>query len=157
MNTLIKKMFTALLLIMTVSCLYAENIHSDIDLSITIASLDKAAESGSNSPEAGISVILNGTVLERRLIDAEKESFLGELILASGKWIDSESVVISKCLIQLSGPQFAETIPARRSRNVNPKEISLNSEMLVYGIFLGYAKTPDGVIAVIEAVGLRKL
>jgi hypothetical protein len=157
MNMTIKKLFSVLLMISAVSSLYAQNSSPAVDLSVTISSLADAVTSGRITTEAGTAVVLNGTVIDRRLINSEKETFFGELTMASGKWIGTEKVVVSKCIVQLEGPQFFETIPAGRSRTVNPDEITLNSEVLVYGVFLGYAETPEGPIAVISAGGVRKL
>ena len=157
MNGKIKKLFSILLLVFAAAGLYAQNTAPDIDLSVTITSLAKAAASGVNVPAAGTAVILNGTVIDRRVIDGDKETFFGELTVASGEWIGTEKVVVSKCIIQLEGPQFSGTIPAGRSRTVNPDEITMNSELLVYGVFLGYAETKEGLTAVVKAVGVRKL
>jgi hypothetical protein len=59
--------------------------------------------------------------------------------------------------VYLYGPEFAETIPQRRSRQVNPKEIQLNSELLVYGVFTGIVDTVEGPLAAVEAVDIRAL
>ncbi|HAK45686.1 MAG TPA: hypothetical protein DCO79_07180 [Spirochaeta sp.] len=156
MNTVIRKIFVVLLLLTAFSA-WAEDGVPTVDLSITIRTLDIAATTGRGGPEAGTPVILNGTVIERAVVDADKASFAAELMLANGEWIDSTEVTVSRCIILLNGPEYSEMIPARRSRTVNPKEINLNSELLVYGIFLGYTETADGMIAVIESGGVRKL
>ena len=129
----------------------------DVDLSITISTLAEAAATGRGVPEAGTEVVLNGTVLERAVTNSEKTEFSAELLMASGEWTESDDVMISKCIILLEGPEYSEMVPARRSRRANPAEITLNSELLVYGTFLGFAETGDGLIAVISAGGVRKL
>ncbi len=156
MNGLIKKLFILLFLCLAAAGLFAEP-GSDVDLSITIRTLDAAARTGRGLPEEGTPVILNGTVISRSVITPEPENFEGELIIASGEWLESDDIRVSKCIIILSGQQFSGTIPVRRSRKVNPVEIQMNSELLVYGQFLGYADTDDGPVAVIQAFGVRKL
>lgn len=156
MNGLIKKLFILLFLFPATGALFAEPGY-DVDLSITIRTLDDAERTGKGLPEEGTPVILNGTVLSRSVITPEPENFEGELIIASGEWLESDEIRVSKCAVYLAGVQFSKMIPARRSRRVNPDEITLNSELLVYGKFLGYAETADGTIAVIQAFGVRKL
>ncbi len=160
MSKIVKKLFAILLITATAVCLYAQPAESsapDIDLSLTVISLAKAVETGRGIPAAGTPVIINGTVIERTLIDGEKETFAGELIIASGEWVSSAEVEVSRCAVLLNGPRFADTIPARRSRTVNPKEIETNSELIVYGVYLGYADTDDGPLAVLQAYDVRKL
>ena len=158
MNTIRKKFLLVLFFSVTALCLYSQDISlPEIDLDITVKSLAKAVDAGRGLPQPGTPVFLNGTVIERRLIDGEAETFSGELTIANGEWVSDEDVVVSKCIVIMNGPQFAETIPARRSRSVNPKEVQLNSEVLVYAAYLGYAETDDGPIAVLLASGIRKL
>lgn len=158
MKTILKKCLLAAVLFIPVLCLSAQEASIPaLDLDITVKTLARAVSSGRGMPEPGTPLILNGTVIERRLIDGEAETFSAELVIANGEWVSSEDIVISKCVILLNGPQFSETIPARRSRTANPKELELNSEILVYCIYLGYAETADGPLAVLEASGLRKL
>ena len=83
--------------------------------------------------------------------------FEGEVVVASGEWLDSDNILVSKCIVLLSGQEFSETIPVRRSRRVNPAEIPMNSELLVYGYYLGTSMTEEGMRAVIRASGIRKL
>jgi hypothetical protein len=156
MNCLIKKLLVLLFLCLTAVTLFAEP-QNTIDLSITIRTLDEAARTGRGLPAEGTPVILNGTVISRSVITPEPENFEGELIIASGEWLNSDDILVSQCIVVLSGPQFSETIPARRSRRVNPKEITMNSELLVYGYYLGTTRTDDGLKAVIQASGVRKL
>ena len=160
MNTQIKNFLVILLLIFTAASGFAqESAPADftVDLSITISSLHRSILSGRDIPPVGTPVVFNGTVLERRLIDAERETFAGEITLAGGEWISDEEVKVYKYVILLNGPDFAETIPARRSRNENPNELTLNSEIIVYAKYLGWAETEYGPIAVLEAGGIRKL
>ena len=152
----IRKMFVVFLLFSAAS-LWAEDSAPAVDLSITINSLYDAGISGRDMPEAGTPVVLNGTVIDRAVTNSERETYAAELIMASGRWIDSSEITVSKCIILLNGPEYSEMVPARRSRTVNPKEIEMNSELLVYGIFLGYTDTAEGVLAVIQAGGVRKL
>lgn len=162
MNTVIKKMFAVLLLLTAFSAWAQEGNPVEemsipaVDLSVTITELARAANDG-GGPEAGTAVILNGTVIERAVINSEEANFSAELMMASGEWVGATRVEISKCIILLNGSQYSDMIPARRSRTVNPKEITLNCELLVYGMFIGYAETGEGLIAVIEAGGVRKL
>ena len=157
MNTAIKKLFIILLITIASAALADDAAAPAIDLTITVSSLDRAVQSGRGLPAAGTPAVLNGTVIERILIDGEKETFSGELVLASGEWVADDEITVSKCIILMNGPQFAETIPARRSRTVNPNEITLNSELLVYAVYLGYAETDEGLMAVLQAYSVRKL
>ena len=152
----IRKMFIVFLLFSAAS-LWAQDGDPAVDLSITINSLYEAGQSGRNVPEAGTPVILNGTVIDRAVTNNDGEPYSAELVMASGRWIDTSEITVSKCIILLNGPEYSEMVPARRSRTVNPKEIELNSELLVYGFFLGYADTAEGILAVIQAGGVRKL
>lgn len=158
MNTILKKFLLILIVLFPAASLCAQEAAApQIDLGITVKTLSKAVNSGTGIPEAGIEVILNGTVIERALIEADEANYSAELIIANGEWVGSDEVKVSKCAVLLNGPRFAEAIPARRSRTVNPAEIQLNSEILVYGIYLGYAETEEGPLAVVQAVGIRKL
>ncbi len=158
MKLLIKKFLLIFILLYTSAFLFADEQHSPlIDLSITVISLDNAVKTGQDIPEEGTPLILNGTVIERNLVNPEKEDFSAELILADGEWVSSDDIAISKCLVVLNGPEFHGTIPARRSRKANPKEISLNSEILVYAVYMGIVRTQEGPMAVLQAYGVRKL
>ncbi|MBI9107260.1 MAG: hypothetical protein JEZ04_11005 [Spirochaetales bacterium] len=156
MKALVKKLPALLFLCLAAAALSAEPSES-IDLSITIRTLDEAVKNGTGLPEEGTPVILNGTVTSRRIVTPDADVFEGELILASGEWLDSDDIIVSRCIVLLRGPGFAAAIPARRSRQVDPAEIPLNSELLAYGYFLGLTRTDEGLRAVIDAVGIRKL
>ncbi len=126
------------------------------DLSITIKTLADAVAAGS-PPEPGTQVILNGTAISRMVIEPDPANFTGQIILANGSWINSDQVVMNKCIVLLSGAEFSKTIPVRRSRTVDPEEIVLNSEILIAGYFAGTAETEEGLLPVVVATGIRKL
>ena len=78
--------------------------------------------------------------------------------LVGGEWIGVEKVVRFECVLQLIGPEFAKAIPARRSRNPNPAEITLNSRILVVAKALGLRAREDGTfVPVLQAVAIRKI
>ncbi len=156
MSRLISKLFTVILLLSAVPVFSQQSVPS-VDMSVTVISLAKAAESGRGGPVQGTPVILNGTVLDRRVTNPDESAYSAEITLARGEWSGDSDVEIFKCIILLNGPEYSAMVPARRSRDENPKELTLNSEVIVYGVFLGYADTDDGPVAVIQSGGVRKL
>ena len=157
MNTVIKKLFLPVLLFAAAAGIYAQDFPAGIDLDLNIRELDHAVKTGTAVPAEGTALILNGTVTARKVLDPEEATYTAQLTLASGEWVSSDDIEISECIIILQGPEFSQTVPARRSRRANPKEIELNSEILIYGHFLGVAETAEGLTAVIGASGYRKL
>ena len=157
MKRYIKRLFAVLAVAVFTAPIFAQTNIQDVDLTRNIETIASAVESGTDLQEPGTPLIKNGTVISRKAVSGEEDSFAGELILASGAWVDQDEIKVSECVVYLNGPEFAETIPRRRSREVNPKEIQLNTELLVYGFFAGVVDTVEGKLAAVEAAGIRPL
>ena len=92
------------------------------------------------------------------MINKEEDSFVAELELVNGTWVGLEEVEIYKCYIILTGSEFAQRIPARRSRKKLPNEIELNSRVLVVGKLVSTRRDDEGmIIPVLEAIYVRPL
>jgi hypothetical protein len=93
----------------------------------------EAAEAPAGRVSSGKYLILEGSVASRRVVNAEPETFVGEIELVDGDWVGVESVNMWSCIVQFSGPEYVSRIPAGRTRKASPDEILLNSQVLVVG------------------------
>ena len=135
-----------------------DDFNTTVDFSITLSELDQVALSGDPDALPSRFVIVDGAVASREVINSGADEFLGEIGLVGGEWMGVEKVVRFECVLQLIGPEFANAIPARRSRNPNPAEITLNSRILVVARALGLRAKDDGTfIPVLHAVAIRKI
>ena len=135
-----------------------EEFNQIIDFDVTIRSLAIAASGEDMESLPDRLVLIDGTVVSRLVIDANADTYVGQIELIGGEWIGVEEVVMYRCLLLLEGPKFANAIPARRSRTKHPDEIDLNSRILVVGSLLGLFDMEDGTtVAVLDAIHVRQM
>jgi len=158
---MVKKLVAALLLANISSFIFGqtlEDFNEVVDFSISIRELATAAANNDMAALPDRLVIIQGSVASRLVIDANAESYIGQLELVGGEWLGVEDVVTYRCFLLLEGPRFANTIPARRTRNKHPDEIDLNSRILVVGEFLGLFDMENGTtVPVLNALHIRKI
>ena len=135
-----------------------KDFNEVVDFSVTIRELSAAAAAQDVGALPERLVIIDGTVASRLVIDGNAETYVGQVELIGGEWLGVEKVVMYRCYLLLEGPQFANTIPARRSRTKHPDEIDLNSRILVVGELLGLFETDDGaIVPVLATYHIRKI
>ena len=102
------------------------------DLGCTLKALsEKSAEDLTASK--GSWVILTGTVASLAVINPDENNFTGQIELIDGEWSGTEQVFMYQAYVLVSGAEWVNRIPARRSRRSSPDEIPLNSNLLVVG------------------------
>lgn len=139
--------------LLLVSAISVEDFNNVVDFSISLKSLNEIQDLESIE---GRFVIVSGEVSARQVIDGSEDTFLAELEIVDGEWKGAAEVLIYKCIVVLEGPEFVGSVPARRSRTKDPREIGLNTTLLVVAEVLGFSEAPDGsYIPVIKAVYLR--
>ena len=157
------KIYTFILLflfiLLGVSAQVTTNLETQINFDLSLKDIVLLVESGkSNEIDMNQYIILDGVVSSREVLFADEENFVGMLELSFSEWQGLEAVDMYQCFIQLQGLEFAVMIPARRSRNPNPAEISLNTRILVLGKYLGYSEDEEGnKYPVIEGYKVRKI
>ncbi len=134
-----------LFILLTVSAQTTTNLDTQINFDLSLKDIVLLIESGkSQEIDMNKYLILEGVVSSREVLFADEENFVGMLEISYGEWKGLEDVSMYQCFIQLQGLEFAKMIPARRSRNPNPLEISLNTKILVIGQYLGYSEDEEG-------------
>ena len=148
-----------LLILLSLSAQVATNPETQINFDLSLKDIVLMVESGKSSEiDMNQYIILEGVVSSREVLFADEENFVGMLELSYGEWEGLEDVNMYQCFVQLTGLEFAAAIPARRSRNPNPAEISLNTRILVLGQYLGYSEDENGnKYPVIEGYKIRKI
>ncbi len=148
-----------LFILLSVSAQVITNSETHINFDLSLKDIVLLVESGKgNEIDMNQYVILEGVVSSREVLFADEEHFVGMLELSYGEWEGLEDINMYQCFVQLTGLEFAAMIPARRSRNPNPAEISLNTRILVLGQYLGYTEDEEGnKYPVIEGYKVRKI
>ena len=158
---MVKKLVAGILFLSVSLFIFGQSIEdfsAVVDFDITIRELAAAAAASNVETLPERLIIIDGSVASRLVVDSNPESFVGQIELVGGEWIGVEDVVTYRCYLLLEGPRFAKAIPARRSRTVNPDEITLNSRILVVGEFLGLFDMEDGTtVPVLSALFIRKI
>ena len=132
--------------------------NSLVDFDMTLQELSQAVRNGDESLlQSGKLFVLRGSVEERRVVNVDRESYQAELKIASGEWISLAEVEMFSALVILSGPEFFNYVPARRSRKTHPDEISTNSDVLVVGRLAGVIERKGVKLPVIDCFQLRVL
>lgn len=146
-------LFPALLVAQTL-----DDFDRIVDFGIALKELHVAASAGTITTTPDSFFIIDGAVASRRVVQSDRESFLGELELVNGEWVGVEEVLLYRCIVQLVGPEFFEAIPARRSRRANPAEIALNTRLLIVGKLTELRILENGqAIPVLQAYYIRTL
>ena len=158
---MVKKSLAATALFMCLSMLVVgqtlEDFNDLVDFGTTIKDLHNAAAGGELGALPDSFLVLDGTDAAREVINGDRNDYLGELQFVSGEWIGVEQVIMYRCILQLEGPEFASAIPARRSRNPNPAEITLNSRQIVIAKTVDIRQREDGsFIPVLRVYHVRR-
>lgn len=111
------------------------------------------------SPSApGTVHVLDGTLINYRVIDSNPDSYTVELTVFQGEWPEPGRIQTYESRIFLTGPRLAEKFPERRPRIQNPPFIAPNSKVLFYGTYLRTERNQDGQpVLVFQGRGVRKL
>jgi hypothetical protein len=103
-------------------------------------------------------LLLDGTVTNILILDANEESYLVQVELVSGEWIGLDDVRSYSCWVLFSGPRFASVFPARGPRNPPPGIIAANQTVLIVAIPLQIVEIAEGETAwVLEGIYARPL
>jgi hypothetical protein len=103
-------------------------------------------------------LLLDGTVTNILVLDANEESYLVQVELVSGEWIGLDEVRSYSCWVLFSGPRFAGVFPARLPRNPAPGVIASNDTILIVAKPLQTVEIAEGEIAwVLEGIYARPL
>jgi len=129
------------------------------DFSVTIKTLSRLDEASASA--YGLMnrfLLLDGTVTNILVLDANKESYLVQVELVSGEWIGLDEVRSYSCWVLFSGPRFADVFPARVPRNPPPGVISSNDAILIVAKPLQTVEIAGGETAwVLEGIYARPL
>lgn len=129
-----------------------------VDFDVTLERLSEAVSSSEpmSIPEDKL-FILQGSVSSRQVLNPDQQEYQAELKLVTGRWIDLDEVKMYSALIILSGPEFFNYVPARRSRNPHPDEVALNSDVMVVARLAGVLERDGEFLPVLEGFQLRVL
>jgi hypothetical protein len=129
------------------------------DFSVTIKTLSRLDEATASA--YGLMdrfLLLDGTVTNVLVLDANEESYLVQVELVSGEWVGLEEVRSYSCWVLFSGPRFAGVFPARVPRNPPPGVIRSNDTILIVAIPLQTVEIAEGETAwVLEGIYARPL
>lgn len=101
--------------------------------------------------------LLVGTIYSRINQTGTGEVFSGELEIMDGEWLGVEDVQVFWAAVKFTGQRFDGMIPLRRSRNVNPREVTLNSRVLLAAKLTGYRDHSGMRIPVMEGIEIRTI
>ena len=122
----------------------------------TLSSLDEATAAAYGLLDRFL--LLDGTVTNILVLDANEESYLVQVELVSGEWIGLDEVRSYSCWVLFSGPRFAGVFPARLPRNPAPGVIASNDTILIVAKPLQTVEIAEGEIAwVLEGIYARPL
>ena len=156
-----KNAFAALFLVFLPLLIFGQTIedfNDVVDFDITLGKLARAAAVEDREALPNRLIIVDGAVASRLVIDANPETYMGQIELVGGEWLGVEEVVTYRCFLLLEGPRFADAIPARRSRIKNPDEIEMNSRIMVVAEYMGLFDMDDGTtVAVLRAHYIRSI
>jgi hypothetical protein len=129
------------------------------DFSVTIKTLNQLDEAAATA--YGLMdrfLLLDGTVTNILILDANEENYLVQLELVSGEWIGLDEVRSYSCWVLFSGPRFAGVFPARVPRDPPPGVIATNDQILIVAIPLQTVEIAEGETAwVLEGIYARPL
>jgi hypothetical protein len=130
-----------------------------VDFSVTVKTLSQLDEATATA--YGLMdrfLLLNGTVTNILVLDANEESYLVQVELVSGEWIGLDEVRSYSCWVLFSGPHFAGVFPARAPRNPPPGVIGANQTVLIVAVPLQTVEIAEGETAwVLEGIYARPL
>lgn len=127
----------------------------DLEASLKAVNTDPSLLAAAQSN--GRLVLFTGTVSSRTIINGDEEDFIGELELIDGEWHGTSSVSMYKSYLRLEGPRYYGTIPERRSRQKDPREIETNKRYLVIGEVVDLRHEEKGDFPVVKVLFLRKI
>jgi len=129
------------------------------DFSVTIKTLNQLDEA--TAAAYGLMdrfLLLDGTVTNIIVLDANEESYLAQVELVSGEWVGLDEVRSYSCWVLFSGPRFAGVFPARVPRNPPPGVIATNQTILIAAIPLQTVEIAEDETAwVLEGIYVRPL
>jgi hypothetical protein len=129
------------------------------DFSVTIKTLNQLDETAAGA--YGLFdrfLLLDGTVSNVLILDANEESFLVQVELIAGEWIGLEEVRSYSCWVVFAGPRFFPVFPRRVPRNAPPNIITTNDRVLVVARILQTVELENGESAwVLEGIRVRPL
>ncbi len=129
------------------------------DFSVTIKTLSRLDEATATA--YGLMdrfLLLDGTVTNILVLDANEESYLVQVELVSGEWIGLDEVRSYSCWVLFSGPRFAGVFPARVPRNPPPGVIAANDTILIVAVPLQTVEIAEGETAwVLQGIHARLL
>lgn len=154
----VKRKLFFLILIILGSLLPAREISGTTDLSLTLKELnEKVLLNRISEINPDTILVMRGSVAKRQVINADKETFRGEIELLRGEWVDISRVEDYRCIIIVEGPYFSDTIPARYTRSQQQGEIPLNAEVIFSCRFSGTRRVEGKILPVLKALDYRIL
>ncbi|TFG62972.1 MAG: hypothetical protein E4H36_06720 [Spirochaetales bacterium] len=135
-----------------------KDFDSVVDFSVTMKNIQQVlkAPGGLDNISSKL-LVLSGSVASIQFLSAEGEDFVAAVELVSGEWIGVEDVRLFKAYLVVTGPQFAERLPVRRSREALENEIVLNSQILAVGRIVDFDTSESEYIPIIECFYIREL
>jgi myo-inositol-1-phosphate synthase len=151
----------SLFTVLTAALLFSqtrEEWRSLVNFDVTLEELSEMVDQPEVLEELADKIlILRGVVGTRQVSVNDGENYQAELVIIAGKWIGLEEVRMYSVIAVLSGMEFVNHVPAGRTRNPDPDEVPLNSNVLVAGKLVGLADYEGRTVPVIDCYDIRVL
>lgn len=136
-----------------------EDFERIVDFSINLESLDRFYQRNpADSVPTKKILVLDGAISSIEVLNEEPESFLAELTIVGGKWSGTTDVKMFSCIVRIEGPDFAERVPARRSRREPRNVIKPNLHVIIVGQIADVLSDEEGnSIPVLEGFYIRTI
>lgn len=158
---MVKKWIIVTLLMFVSIFIFGQNLddfNKVVDFNYTLKDLYIAATSNPAGEFPDRFIVIYGAVASRAVVISDSENYLAELDVVTGEWLGVEEAVKYYCIVQLVGPDFEKAVPARRSRNPNPAEIALNSQIIAVAKVTGLRQLESGeTVPILHAYYVRKM
>lgn len=124
-------------------------LNGPVDLGRTLK--DFSTEAG--SPAAGPWYILEGSVGNIFIQDADPASFVGVVELVQGEWQGTENIIDRRGYLVFKGKDFADKILEKRPRTPQPDKISPHRRLLAAVKYTGHQEVEPGKPVPVFVVG----
>jgi hypothetical protein len=134
------------------------DFNNVVNFSVTLDDLSRMANEGSATLPMNRLVILTGDVESIDVLDPARGGFRAEVNLVNGVWHSVDAISLYRCIVTLTGPEFAAQIPSQSGASSSAATIQPNHQILVVASITGVRAAPDGAkIPVVRALFVRPL
>lgn len=134
------------------------DFNNVVNFSLTLDDLSRMANEGTAALPTDKLVILTGDVESIDVLSPGREGFRAEVNLVNGLWHNLDSISLYRCIVTLSGPDFAARVPSQSGAPFSASTIQPNHQILVVASISGVRAAPDGTkIPVVRALYVRPI